>query len=143
MEAKEYLQQLQNIDIIIKQRQQQLKELNIIINNGALGSIDYTKEKVQTSPSSEAVFEKMMDKLLDLQNEVNQYIIDYFVIKNNIIKQIQSLERRKYIDILYKRYVEFKKLDVIANEMCYAYAYIKEIHGQALKYFKQKFLIKI
>ncbi len=142
MEAKEYLQQLQNIDIIIKQRQQQLKELNIIINNGALGSIDYTREKVQTSPSSEAVFEKMMDKLLDLQNEVNQYIIDYFVIKNNIIKQIQSLERRKYIDILYKRYVEFKKLDVIANEMCYAYAHIKTIHRQALKCFKQKFLIK-
>ncbi len=142
MEAKEYLQQLQTIDIAIKQRQQQLKELNIIINNGALESVDYTRERVQTSPSNEAIFEKAIDKLLDLQNEVNQYIIDYFQYKNNIIKQIQSLERRKYIDILYKRYVEFKKLDVIANEMCYTYAHIKRVHGQALKCFKQKFLIK-
>ncbi len=140
MEVKEYLQQLQNMDIIIKQRQQQLKELTVIINNGGVGGVDYTMEKVQTSPSREATFSKIMDKLIDLQNEISQYIVYYFQKKNDIIKQIQSLDSPKYVDILYKKYIEFKKLDVIACEMCYSCEHIKRIHKQALNFFNKKYV---
>lgn len=56
--------------------------------------------------------------------------------KHKIINQIQSLKNSKYIEILYKHYVEFKRLEVVAVEMNFTYQYVVELHGYALKDFQ-------
>ena len=62
--------------------------------------------------------------------------IDYFVdLKHKVINQIQSLDNRSYAEILYKRYIEFKRLELIAVELGYSYNRIRHLHGEALKYF--------
>lgn len=128
------------MDIVIKQRQQQLKELTVAINNGALGNAICATEKVQTSQQSEANFTKMLTKIDELKEKIEQSIIDYTEKKNEIIGQIQQLEKRQYIDLLYKKYVEYKNLDTVSYEINYSYQWVKKLHSKALKAFELKFL---
>lgn len=44
------------------------------------------------------------------------------------------------MNILYKRYVEYKRLKTIADEMNYTYEYIRSMHGWALEEFSKKIL---
>lgn len=60
--------------------------------------------------------------------------------KNKIIGEIQTLENENYMNLLYKRYVEGKRLEVIAVEMNYNYGHTKKMHGWALLEFGEKFL---
>ena len=67
-------------------------------------------------------------------------MIDRFVdLKNKIISEIQGLSNPVYIQILYKKYVEAKRLEVIAVEMSYSYDHIKHAHGRALQEFGRKY----
>ncbi len=67
---------------------------------------------------------------------MKQMIESYTQEQNKIISQIQSLEDSRYIEILYKRYVEFKKFELIAVEMNYDYNWVKNLHGMALMNFE-------
>lgn len=137
--AKEYLKQLQKLDVMIKQRQQERDALRAML--GSIGSFDYSKDRVQTSPSGDAQYAKTIERIADIEEDIER-LIEKFVHKmNEIISQIQKLENNKHVDILYKRYVELKELKVIANEMKYTYQYVLLLHGNALKEFSKKFLL--
>lgn len=134
MTAKEYLQQLQRLNTMINQKIKELGDLRIM--SRSVGSIDYSKERVQTSPSGDAPFVKMIGRMCDLEQEINAEIDRFVDEKHLIINQIQALRNSKYIEILYKHYVEFKRLEVVAVEMNFTYQYIVELHGYALKEFQ-------
>lgn len=134
MEAKEYLQQLQRLDTVINQKIKELGDLRL--KSRSVGSIDYSKERVQTSPSGDAPFVKLIGRIIDLEQEINAEIDAFVDDKHKIINQIQGLKNSKYIEILYKHYVEFKRLEVVAVEMNFTYQYVVELHGYALKDFQ-------
>lgn len=134
MKAKEYLQQLQRLDTIINQKIKELGELRTM--STSIGSIDRFKEHVQTSLSNDASFVKIANRIIDLNEEINREIDAFVNEKHKIINQIQSLKNNKYIKILYKHYVEFKRLEVVAVEMNFTYQYVVELHGYALKDFQ-------
>ena len=136
MTAKEYLKKIRLLDIKINQKVKELDELRTM--SQAVRGIDYSKECVQTSLSSGANFEKSVIRISELERLLDREI-DYFVdLKHKIINQIQSLDNRNYAEILYKRYIEFKKLELIAVEMGYSYNRIKHLHGYALKEFESR-----
>lgn len=134
MKAKEYLQQLQRLDTVINQKIKEVHDLRL--KSQSTGSIDYSKERVQTSPSGDAPFVKLIGRIIDLEAEINAEIDRYVDEKHRIINQIQGLKNSKYIEILYKHYVEFKRLEVVAVEMNFTYQYVVELHGYALKDFQ-------
>lgn len=134
MKAKEYLQQLQRLDTVINQKIKELGDLRL--KSRSVGSIDYSKERVQTSPSGDAPFVKLIGRIIDLEQEINAEIDAFVDDKHKIINQIQGLKNSKYIKILYKHYVEFKRLEVVAVEMNFTYQYVVELHGYALKDFQ-------
>lgn len=138
MRAKEYLSQLEKLSNQIEQKQAQVKELRDMI--GAIGSFDYSVERVQTSAIGNKV-ENDTIKLLTLESEIKSDIINYAYEKERIVNEIHALDDTSHIILLYKRYVEFKRLEVIAVEMGYAYQYTRELHGRALQNFS-KFLHK-
>ncbi len=138
MKAKEYLQQLQRLDLLINQRIKELCDLHVMSTN--IGSFDYSKDRVQTSSSGDAPFVKTIGKIVELEEEINREIDIFIDEKHKIINQIQSLKNSKYIDILYKHYVEMKHLEIIAIDMNFSYNYIKHLHGCALKDFENKIL---
>ncbi|MCI8426874.1 MAG: hypothetical protein HFJ03_04950 [Lachnospira sp.] len=138
MKAKEYLQQLKRLDIVIKQKSKEVDDLHL--KSKSIGSIDYSKERVQTSPSGEASFVKLIGRIVDLEAEISQEINNFIDEKHKIINQIQKLNNTDYIRLLYKRYVEYKSLEHICVEMDFSYDYIKHLHGCALKDFEDKIL---
>ncbi|NDO45986.1 hypothetical protein [Clostridium sp. MD294] len=137
MKAKQYLQQLQKLDSMIEQKLQELYELKKL---QGIRAIDYTKQKVQCSRQCGADFETILIKIIDMENEINAEIDRFIDSKHGIINQIQLLENEKYMQVLYKRYVEYKRLEMVACEMNYTFQYVVLLHGQALKAFERKFL---
>lgn len=138
MKAKEYLQQLQRLDTVINQKIKEVHDLRLQAQS--TGGIDYSKERVQTSPSGDAPFVKPICRIIDLEAEINAEIDRFVDEKHKIINQIQDLKNSDYIRLLFKRYVEFKSLERICVEMNFSYDYIKHLHGYALKDFEDKIL---
>lgn len=135
MRAKEYLQQLKRLDTVINQKKMELRDLRIMAQG--LSSIDYSKDRVQTSSAGDAQFVKILNNIVDLDEEINFEINRFIEKKHEIINKIISMENAKYIEILYKRYVELKHLEAIAVEMNYTYQYTRELHGYALQEFEK------
>lgn len=138
MTAKEYLRQVRKADVNIDQRIREKEDLREMATS--IGSFNYSKERVQTSPPSSAQYEHLINKMLDLDAEINSLIDSYVDLKHKIIGQIQGLCDVNYIEILNKRYIENKRLEVIAVEMNYDYNYIRHIHGRALQEFEKRYL---
>ncbi len=137
MKAKEYLQKLKRLDTIINQKIKEQADLRHM--STSIGSFDYSKDRVRTSPSGDASYTKAINRIIDLNEEISREIDIYADEKHRIINQIQGLSDEKYIDILYKRYVEFKKFEVISIEMGFTYQYTVELHGYALQDFERTY----
>ena len=88
MEAKKYLKQLMKLDEQIKQKQKQVDELREM--RGNIGSFDYSKERVQSSGSGKSQVEESAVRLLSLENEVKEDIIEFALMKDKIIKEIHQ-----------------------------------------------------
>ena len=53
------------------------------------------------------------------------------------MSEIRQLHKTEYVEVLYKRYVEFKNFDIIAAEMEYSKSNIWKIHRKAIKDFEK------
>ncbi len=137
MWAKEYLQQLQRLDTVINQKIAELEDLRLKAES--VGAIDYAKDRVQTSPAANAPFVNIIGRMADLKAEISAEIEEYANEKHLIIKQIQALANPAYVQILYKRYVEFKRFEVIAAEMNYTYSYTRQLHKKSLQNFERTY----
>lgn len=137
MNAKEYLTQLQRLDAVINQKIMELGDLRAM--SISTNSVDYSDERVQTSRSNEAPFVKIVSRIVDLDAEINREIDNFVDEKHKIINQIQGLKNTDHISLLYKRYVEFKKFEIIAVEMNFTYQYVLNMHSCALKEFEKTY----
>ncbi len=137
MKAKEYLQRLQRLDTVLNQKIKEQAELRSM--STSIGSIDYSKDKVQTSRSGDAPYTKIICRIVDLDEEINREIEIFMNERHKIINQIQQLSNVKHIDILYKRYVEYKGFEVISSEMNFTYQYVLELHRYALQNFERTY----
>jgi len=134
MTAKEYLQQLHKADVIINQRIQEKAALRARLSS--IGSFDYSKERVQTSLPEGANYEWQIVKIIGLENEIDSLLDDYAALKHKIIGEIHNMKKSDHIRLLYKKYVENKRLELIAVEMNYTYQYVRELHRYALQEFE-------
>ena len=135
MTAKEYLKDLKRLDTMINQKIKELDDLKAV-REGVRG-LDYSKDRVQTSMLRDASFVNSTLLIIELEQEINKEIDKFVDKKHTIINQIHTLNDSKHIEILYKRYVEFKSFELIAVEMSYAYDYVRRLHGIALQNFKR------
>lgn len=133
--AKKYLEQLEMLDIKINQKQIQLDDLKLRATS--TGGFNYG-EKVKTSLSGNKLCEDVT-RYVALEQEINEDIDRFVDTKNMIINQIQALENIKYISLLFMRYVQYKKLETIADEMNYSSQYIRELHKMAIENFEDTY----
>lgn len=117
----------------IGQRITQLQHMRDRIH--IMGSFDYSRDRVQSTPTSG---NKQIEDLVDFENQLLEMIKEEQKLKDKIITEIQQLEDPVHVEILFRRYVAWKSLKQIANDMNYAYQYVVNLHGQALKEFAKK-----
>ncbi len=135
MTPKEYLKQIEILDIMAQNKRAELADLHADIAD--LSSALAGGERVQTSPKANPSYVAALERIEKLEKEITRSIEQLVTKRDYIINQINTLGNKEYIQILYKRYVEYKKLEQIAVEMCYDYAYIRHLHGYALTEFKR------
>ena len=117
--AKQYLDQLRVIDTKINQKMEELADLMTAATS--TGAIDYSKDRVQTSPQNAQ--ENRICKYVDLDAEIN--------------REIQELNVDYYIKILFKVYVQYKTVKDAANEIGLSYQYVRDLHKKALEAFEE------
>lgn len=134
--AKQYLEQLEVLDTNISQNLERLAEMKT--DARSTGSIDYSKEHVQTSTSPDKVCNDV-SRYVDFDVQINAEIDRFVNAKNQIISEIRGLHVNNYIQVLFKVYVQFKSIKVAASEMKMSYPYVREVHRKALEMFEQTY----
>lgn len=133
MTAKQYLSGLKALNSKIAQKLQEAQELRALAFG--VGSLASDNERVQSSPSGDGRQITLANRYLDLETEINRLVDIYVDRKDRIINEIHQLEDARYIEILFKRYVEFKPLTKVAKEMHYTYKWTCDLHGRSLTSF--------
>lgn len=138
MTAKTYLRRIKWNEIKIEQKKFQLRGLGENIDY--LHAIDYSKDKVQTSPRD--IIGEQVAKMTDMKIRIVREIAAFEVERDKAINQIQSMTDGRYSAILFKRYVEGKEFLTIAKETGYDFNYTRNMHGEALRAFETRFLMR-
>lgn len=136
MTAKEYLEQIEILDIKIEQKEEQLESLRATAGGDA--AIRYDKLKIQTSTAPDAM-ERNVIRIVELEGKIMEDKWKLAHLKDQIVDQIQSLDDSRYIKVLYLRYVKYEKFEQIALDMSYDYTYTRALHGEALGMFEVKY----
>lgn len=136
LSAREYLGQLQEFDIYINQDLERLEEMKT--NACSTGAIDYSAERVQTSPSGDSLCKAVINYVA-FNDEINAEIDSFCDAKNLIIKQIRGLHNNYFNQILFKVYVQFKTVKQASKEMKKSYNYTVELHNKALAAFEETY----
>lgn len=134
LSAREYLKQLEVLDMQINDDIATLSDMQINMCN--VGGIDYSAERVQTSPSGDGLC-KGVSAYVDFNNKINEEIDNFIDAKNKIIQEIRDLHDADYIQVLFKKYVQFKTLTIAAREMKRSYNYVLNVHKKALAAFEE------
>lgn len=133
MKAKKYLEQIETLDIKIRQLEDELAGLRETA--GGAAAIRYDKLNVQVSVMADAV-ERNVIHLIELEDTIFVTKMRMAKLKAHIVSQIQALDDNRYMNILYMRYVQLKKFSYISDKLGYDYDYIRALHGEALGYFE-------
>lgn len=136
LSAREYLGQLQELDTNINQDLERLDDMKT--NACSTGAIDYSAERVQTSPSGDSLC-KAVTNYVAFNDEINAEIDRFSDAKEQIIKQIRGLHNARYSQVLFKVYVQFKSLKVASGEMGMSYQYVRNLHKKALTRFEETY----
>lgn len=134
--AKQYLEQLQELDTNINQNLERLAEMKE--DTRSTGSIDYSKERVQTSMTGDKLCNDVT-RYVSLDEQINSEIDRFVNAKNQIISEIRGLHVNNYIQVLFKVYVQFKSIKVAASEMKMSYQYVRDLHKKALILFGETY----
>ena len=132
LSARAYLEQLEIIDMQISQDIERLEEMKESIMS--TGSIDYSRDRVQTSPRGDKLCSDVA-RYVAFDEEINAEIDRFVDAKEQIIREIRELRDVNYIQVLYKVYAQFKTVKVAAQEMKKSYRYVIQVHNAALKAF--------
>ena len=135
MTAKEYLRQIRRLD---RQLENLLRERNELERAQTyLRSPQIDGDRVQTSPSGDPPWMGYLIKWEELTMKIGEEWDRLIEKRHTTIKLIYSLEDSRLTEILYKRYVEFKRFDRIARELHYSPGYVLHLHGEALNAFQR------
>lgn len=129
MEAKDYLKQVERIDVQIRNKlteRQQWKDIALGVTANVGG------ERVQASASQQKMA-AAIEKCVDMEEEINGLIDKLIEKKKDVITTIEQLYSPTEYDILHKRYIQFLPLKEIADNYKREYNWVTTTHGRALK----------
>lgn len=130
MNAKQYLKQAYKLNEKIKDKQERLDDLKAM--SRSLGAMDYSKDKVQTSPSSDSSFANQVLQSIQLEAELQQDIDRLQRLKVEINRAVEQVKDVDCSIVLSKRYILMKTWEQISNEMDYSIPQLHRIHDRGI-----------
>lgn len=128
MTAKEYLSQAYRIDQRINSKIEQIASLRELSLKATTTLSDMPKGTRNVHSK-----EKIITKMMDLENEINADIDELVDIKQTIVSVIKAVDNTEYQTLLELRYLCFKQWEQIAVTMGYSLHHLYKIHNAALK----------
>ena len=128
MKAKEYMNQVAVYQSAINSKKEEIATLRSLVQSTTAIS---TGEKVLSSGTQDKMADAVV-RIVDLMNELANDILKYAELRAAVSKVILKVREPDLMDVLYKRYCEFKPWEVIACEMNYTYRWVTKLNGKAL-----------
>ena len=130
MEIKEYLKQAYLLDKRIQHYLEDIKRRRLMATS--VSSPRYDIDRVQTSKNTEAPFVKSLNKIMDSEAKINEKLILFIRLKEQILDMISKLESVDEQLLLTYRYLNNMTWDEIAKELHASRATVLRWHGNAL-----------
>ena len=127
--AKEFLSQAYRIDQRINSKLEQITSLRGLATKATTTLSDMPRNP---NPSFHSM-ENIIDKMLDLEIEINADIDSLVELKREIVQMIKRIEHPEYQTLLELRYLCFKSWEQIAVDMGHELRYLHKLHGRALE----------
>ena len=126
--AQEYLEQIPKLNAMIENKMAEVTQWRGI----ALGITSNSEgERVQSSGSKQKMADAV-DRVVDLQAEINALIDRMIDTKQDIIRTIELLNATEY-DVLHKRYIQGMAFDEIGAAKGKSKSWATTVHGRALQ----------
>ncbi len=131
MSIKHYLGQLWRLDQLIEAKLESLEVIRSLAEKTT-----YTPSEILIQKTSKEGYEKLIIKMVTLQEEINKHIDKLIDLKRKIILQIDKVDDHDCKLLLILRYVNFKRWEEIAVEMGYSFQWVcGGLHSKALQKF--------
>ncbi len=126
--AQEYLEQVDKLNAMIENKMAEVEQWRGV----ALGITSHSEgERVQSSGSQQKMADAV-DRVIDLQTEINGMIDRLIDLKQEIIRTIELLNATEY-DVLHKRYIQGMTFDEIGAAKGKSKSWATTVHGRALQ----------
>jgi DNA-directed RNA polymerase specialized sigma24 family protein len=134
MNAEDYLEQAYRLNDLIRCNKQELDELHLLADS--IPGTDFSKERVQTSPSNEAGFTKIILKIIELENTINDEIEKLLSLKLEIRTVINAVSDNEEKLLLKYKYLNFLSWEDVAEKMNVSIRTVYRIRASALEHVK-------
>lgn len=131
VDAKEYLEQIEKLDLLIENKRTEKKEWQDIAKSI---TVPMGREKVQSSGDQQKM-ETAVVNYVAIEQEIDLAIIQHAAEKQKIISMIERLPTLSY-NVLYKKYVRYKEypyMHDIAEEYEKSDSWAGDVHREALR----------
>ena len=127
MTAKEYLEQIDKLDALIKNKLIELEQWKSV----AFGiTAQMGGDRVQSSGDQQKMASAIA-KYIDIEREIDASIDRLVDLRNEVISTIEQLKKEEY-ELLHLVYVQQLSLRDAADKMSYSYSWATWAHGKAL-----------
>ena len=130
-ETKRYLNQAYRLNELIQSDKDELNDLEQL--KDSIPGIDYSKDKVQVSPTNEASYAKIIAKIDNLVRVIHTDIENLLDLKLEIRTVISNVNKNAHRLVLQLRYLNFYKWSKIAELMNVSERTAIRIHDDAIR----------
>ena len=129
MIAKEFLQQVEKIDILLENKlieKQQWRDIAIGITAHMDG------DRVQSS-GKQSKMENAIAKCMDMGEEIDRTVDQLIRAKQEVVKTIEQVQNPTWYKVLHMKYIQHLNLNEIADRCNGSYDWAKSAHSKAVK----------
>lgn len=130
LNAKLFLIQAYRLNELIISNEEELAKLNEL-STGIPGT-DYSKDRVQTTPSGDASYTKIIERIVELERVIKNDIESFLKLKLEIRNTIDSVCDNDEKLLLRQRYLNFSSWEDICQMMHVSSRTVHRIHAKAL-----------
>lgn len=135
MTTTQYLSLIRRYEALIEAKSMEIARIRTMAENITVAT---DNERVQSSGDKDRIGKAVIN-IIEQSRILERIIADFYQKREEIIKQIESLDKTEEYLVLHKYYVGRETLEKIAEETGYSRSSVKRIRNNAVDHFEQKY----